>query len=269
MKTPRPEWSPKLSVVTGASGGLGKAFAERLAANGSNLVLTARNQERLRDCADEIAEKYPVSVQAIATDLSLPDSPQNIFEEMNRLGLTADVLINNAGFNVYGRFEDSNLDRELEMLRLQVIATTQLTKLFLRGRDRNQRNKILNVSSLAAFVPGPFVSVHFASRAHLLNFSLALSEEFRGTDVHVTCLCPGPMQTGFFDRAGMTDVRLASNWPLKLLTPSEVGSQGYDAMISGRQMVVPGMRNRLFGLAARLAPFSLRSRFTKWIMDRT
>ena len=124
------------------------------------------------------------------------------------------------------------------------------------------------MSSVAALVPGPFVSVHFATRAHLLSFSLALSEEFRGTDVDVTCLCPGPMRTDFFRRAGMNDVRLASGWPMRSMSPSEVATHGYNAMMRGKRMVIPGNRNRMFAFAADVAPRALKARFTKWIMNR-
>jgi short-subunit dehydrogenase len=268
MATSRSNRSPKLSIVTGASSGLGRALSERLAENGSNLVVVARNQERLEACAREIALKHSVHVEAISADLAQPDAPDKVFDRLQALGSTADVLVNNAGFNVYGRFEDADLDKELEMIRLHVVATTQLTKLFLEARDKNRRNRILNVSSIAGLVPGPFVSVHFATRAHMLSFSLALSEEFKGTDVDVTCLCPGPMKTDFFRRAGMQDVRLASGWPLKTMTASDVAGCGYDAMLSGKRMAIPGRRNRLFAFAADIAPRRFKTRFTEWIMGR-
>ncbi len=259
---------PRLSIVTGASSGLGRAFAERLAINGSDLLLVARDLPRLEECAGLLARTHSVKVETMAADLSCPDAAPNVFARLREMGAAADVLVNNAGFNVYGRFEDSDLDRELEMIRLHSIAVTQLTKLFLRDRDRTRRNRILNVSSIAALVPGPFVSVHFATRAHLLSFSLALSEEFRGTDVDVTCLCPGPMRTDFFRRAGMQDVRLASGWPIATMAPSAVAASGYDAMMRGKRMFVPGRRNRFFALAADMAPRSVKVRFTEWIMSR-
>ncbi|WP_037372388.1 SDR family NAD(P)-dependent oxidoreductase [Salipiger mucosus] len=260
---------PRLAIVTGASSGLGFAFAHRLAREGSDLMLVARNRERLDACAAELATTCGVTVETIAADLSQPETAALVFARLAALGRRADVLVNNAGFNLYGRFEKSDLDREIEMIRLHAIAVTQLSKLFVQARDRSRVNRMVNVASVAALVPGPYVSVHFATRAHLLSFSLALSEEFRGTDVSVTCLCPGPMRSDFFRRAGMTDVRLASGWPMKSMAPSDVATCGYDAMLRGRAMVIPGRRNRIFAVFARIAPRQLRVRFTRWIMGRT
>lgn len=259
---------PRLALVTGASSGLGRAFADRLARAGSDLVLVARNASRLDAAAAQISDASGVNVYPISADLSEPNAAATVFSDMRSLGVTADMLVNNAGFNVYGRFEDSDLEKELEMIRLHTVAVTQLTKAFVQQRDRTHPNRILNVSSVAALVPGPFVSVHFATRAHLLSFSLALSEEFRGSDVSVTCLCPGPMQTEFFQRAGMTDVRLASGWPMQTMHPADVAEEGCRAMLKCRPFIVPGRRNRLFAFAAVMAPRSFRSRFTKWIMGR-
>ncbi|MFY0692156.1 MAG: SDR family oxidoreductase [Paracoccaceae bacterium] len=268
MTAPASTSRPGLAIVTGASRGLGRALSGRLAREGCDLVLVARDLSRLDACATELAQTYGVAVETVSADLSRPEAPAQVFARLAQLGKTADVLINNAGFNVYGRFEVSDLDKELEMIRLHLIATTQLTKFFLQQRDRARRNRILNVSSIAALVPGPFVSVHFATRAHLLNFSLALSEEFRGADVDVTCLCPGPMQTEFFERAGMSRVRLISGWPMKTMTAAEVAQSGYRALMAGKHMVVPGRRNQLLAFAADLAPRALRTRFAKWIMDQ-
>ena len=259
---------PKLAIVTGGSRGLGRALADQLARHGSDLILVARDPSRLEETANQLANAHSIKVEIVPMDLSRLDAPVRVFDVLERQGLVADTLINNAGFNVYGRFEDSDLEQELRMLNLHLVATTQLTKLFLRKRDRGRRNRILNVSSIAALVPGPAVSVHFATRAHLLSFSLALSEEFGGTDVEATCLCPGPMKTEFFERANMSDVRLVSGWPIKSMAPSDVAEIGFNALMSGRPMVIPGWRNRFFAFAADVAPRPLKVRFARWIMDR-
>lgn len=256
-----------LAIVTGASSGIGRSFVDLLAADGYDIVLTARNEGRLRETADELQSMHGANSIVIARDLSDSEAATQIFDVLEREGRVASVLVNNAGFNVYGRFEDTDLDRELEMIRLHLIATTQLTKLFLRRRDRSRENMILNVSSVAALVPGPYVSVHFATRAHALSFSLALSEEFRETDVRVTCLCPGPTRSAFFTRAAMDDVRLASGWPMRLMDAREVALCGYEAMKAGKRMVVPGLRNRVFALAAGIVPRRLATTFTRWIMS--
>jgi short-subunit dehydrogenase len=257
-----------LAIVTGASSGIGRAFVELLAADGHDIALTARDEVRLRETADKLQRIHETNSIVIPQDLSEPEAATRIFEVLEREGRVASILINNAGFNVYGRFEDTDLKRELEMIRLHLIATTQLTKLFLRRRDRSRENMILNVSSVAALVPGPYVSIHFATRAHALSFSLALSEEFNGTDVCVTCLCPGPTRSAFFARAAMDDVRLARGWPMQLMDARDVARCGYEALKAGRRMVVPGVRNKIFALAADIAPRRLATTFTRWIMSR-
>lgn len=260
---------PGLALVTGGTSGIGRAFADLLAAEGYDLLLVARNADRLEDTAQEIRRSQPgTQVQVHAGDLSAPDTAGRIFADLAARGQTVEVLINNAGFNVYGPFEDSDADRELEMISLHVVATTQLAKLFLRQRDRTRPNRMLNVASIAAFVPGPFVSVHFATRAHILSFSLALTEEYRGTDVTVTALCPGPTRSAFFGRASMDTVRLASGWPLPLSDPADVARAGYRAMKAGRGIVVPGAMNRFAAICAKFAPRAVAVRFTRWIMSR-
>ena len=256
------------ALVTGASSGIGKAFAELLAKEGFNLVLTSRSETRLREAQVELESKYAIKVKIIPQDLASPDAPSEIFKVLEREGLIVNVLVNNAGFNVYGRFEETDLEEELQMIRLHIIAMTQLTKLFLKQRARDRNNMILNVASVAALVPGPKVSVHFATRAYTLSFSLALADEFHGTDVSVTCLCPGPTISAFFKRASMTDVRLASGNPIKLMHAKKVAAIGYDALTKGKVLVVPGFRNRVLAFMAKIAPLALTSRFTRWIMDR-
>ena len=259
-----------LALVTGGTSGIGRAFADLLAAEGHDLLLVARNARRLDDTAEAIRQTHPGRrVLVHAGDLSDPDLPARIFADLVARGEIVDVLINNAGFNVYGRFEETDPDREIEMIRLHVEATTRLAKLFLRQRDRTRRNLMLNVASIAAFVPGPFVAVHFATRAHILSFSLALSEEYRGTDVTVTALCPGPTRSAFFGRAAMDRVRLASGWPLPLSDPADVARAGHRAMKAGRTCVVPGAMNRFAAICAKVAPRGLAIRFTRWIMSTT
>lgn len=154
------------------------------------------------------------------------------------------------------------------MINLHIVAVTQITKLFLKQRSRQEENLILNVSAIAGFVPGPQVSVHFATRAHFLNFSLALADETRGSDAHVTCLCPGPTRIAFFERAGMSDVRLARGKPILLMDAKDVARIGYKALKRHAMMVVPGFRNKILPFMAAVAPRSLAIRVTRWLMER-
>ena len=255
------------ALVTGGTSGIGHGFAQELAADGNNLVLIARNSARLEEVKNELEARYSISVLTMSMDLSRPGAPQQIFELLKQKGIVLNVLVNNAGFNVYGKFEESDLEEERKMLHLHIDAVTELTKLFLRQRSRHERNLILNVASIAGLVPGPLVSVHFATRAYILSFSLALSSELQGSDVTITCLCPGPTRSAFFGRAGMENVRLASGKPLKVMDAPVVAAIGYRALKKGKMMVVPGMMNKVLAFMTRIVPRKLTIRITRWFME--
>lgn len=259
---------PAYAIVTGPTSGIGYAFANELAKDGVNLILVSRDEGRLEEVKAELEEKYSVTAKVIRKDLSRPEAPSEIFDVLKQEGLQPNILVNNAGYNVYGRFEESNLEQELKMIQLQIGSLTEMTKLFLRQRDKAAENMILNVASIAGLVPGPRASVHFASRAHVLSFSLAIAEEFRGTDVSVTCLCPGPVRTDFYNRASMVDVRLASGRPIRLMDPETVAAIGYDAMKKRKIMIVAGFHNKVWGFLAKHAPNAIAARFMRWILDR-
>jgi short-subunit dehydrogenase len=258
----------RFALITGATSGIGNGFAHVLARDGIDLVITARNETRLEEVKNELEDKYSINVKIIPRDLANPEVPSEIFEILKREGIILNVLVNNAGFNVYGKFEETDLEEEIKMIRLHVVAVTQMTKLFLRQRSRQVENMILNVSSIAGLVPGPLVSVHFATRAYILSFSLALSNELQGSDAHVTCLCPGPIKSAFFGRAGMSDVRLASGKPIKLMDAETVAAIGYDALKKRKVVVVPGYRNKILAFMATVAPRAIAIRFTRWLMER-
>ena len=258
----------RYGLVTGATSGIGYAFAIELARDGMNVVITARDEARLREVKDDLEANYKIKVKTISRDLANREAPAEIFEILKREEIILSVLVNNAGFNVHGMFEFTDLDAELRMMDLHMIAVTQLTKLFLQQRSKEEENLILNVSSIAGFVPGPRVSVHFATRAYILSFTLALNDEMRGSDVHVTCLCPGPTKSAFFERAGMSDVRLASGKPIKLMDAQDVAKIGYKALKRRKTMVVPGYRNKILAFLAAFAPRGMAIGVTRWLMDR-
>lgn len=258
----------RFALITGATSGIGNGFAHVLARDGINLVITARNETRLEQVRNELQDRYSVEVKIIPRDLANPEAPAEIFEFLEQEGIILDLLVNNAGFNVYGKFEESDLEQEIQMIGLHIVAVTQLTKLFLRQRSRRVENMILNVSSIAGLVPGPLVSVHFATRAYILSFSRALANELQGSDAHVTCLCPGPIKSAFFGRAGMSDVRLASGKPLKLMDAETVAAIGYDALKRQKVVVVPGYRNKIIAFMASVVPPAIATRLTRWLMER-
>jgi hypothetical protein len=248
---------------------MGREFAHLFAEDGWNLVLTARDKARLGAVKVEAEECYGVRAIVLARDLADPAAPAGIFAALDQKGIAVSALVNDAGFNVYGPFEVTDLEQELEMIQVHVTALTHLTKLFLHQRPARTPAIILNVSSIAAFAPGPNVSVHFATRAYVLSFSEALARELAGTGVSVTCLCPRPTRSAFFGRAGMENVRLATGWPLRLMDARAVAEVGYAAMKKRQVVAIPGLQNKVIALFARHVPRALAIRISGWLMART
>jgi short-subunit dehydrogenase len=259
----------RYALITGASSGIGYEFAVLFARDGTNLVITARNKAKLDAVKAEIEREYQVKVRIMARDLADPEAPQEIFHELEEAGIHVKALVNNAGFNVYGLFAESDLEKEIEMIQVHITSLTHLTKLFLSKMLEDESGRILNVSSIAALAPGPLVSVHFASRAYVLHFSEALANELLGTGVTVTCLCPGPTESDFFKRAGMESVRLATGWPVRLMDARKAAEAGYKGLMRGKPVVIPGFRNRSLAFIARVAPRRMVVGFTRWLMSRT
>ena len=245
-----------LALVTGASSGIGRDMARELSRRGYDLIITARR----RDWLEELAEKLPTRVRVIEMDLSRADNCRRLHE------LTAeepvDVLINNAGFGVFGAFEESDLERELEMLDINIRCTHILTKLFLPDFKRRNKGHILNVASSAAFLPGPLLSSYYASKAYVLRLSEAISEELRraGSQVKISVLCPGPVRTEFNDVAGV-------RFSIRGLPSPSVAEYAIERMLRGRLVIVPGLDMKLAHLGAHLAPDQLLLRIC-WHMQK-
>ncbi|HEX4146227.1 MAG TPA: SDR family oxidoreductase [Pirellulales bacterium] len=249
----------KTALVTGASGGIGKSIAEQFAKDGVHLILAARSLDRLEAIAAGWQAKYGVVVTPLQSDLSQTDGAQKLFDAVVARGLRIDYLVNNAGVGVFGLFRTARLDEIVSMLTLNMVSLTVLTKLFL-DQIVAARGKIMNVASMAAFVPGPFMANYFATKAYVLSFSEALEYELRGTGVTVTTLCPGVTQSGFFDSAHMNESGLVKNF--KLPTADEVAQAGYRAMQRGRGVYVAGLLNRLVVFGVRFVPRGLVTRIS-------
>jgi short-subunit dehydrogenase len=198
----------KAALITGASGGIGYELALLFARDGFDCIVVARSRDKLSELATRLESEFRVKTLVIAKDLSRPTAVDEIYEEVTAASKQVDVLVNNAGFPVFGLFVETDLQVELEMLQVNVIALTALTKLFLKGMIERRAGRILNLASTAAFVPGPLMAVYYASKAYVLSFSEALANELRGTGVTVTVLAPGPTRTGFQKRGVMEDSRL-------------------------------------------------------------
>jgi short-subunit dehydrogenase len=240
-----------LALVTGASGGIGEELARILARHGYDLVLVARSADKLAALAERLELDHGIQVRAIAKDLARPDAAAEIHEWLAAEGLTVDVLVNNAGMGLLGKFAEIGIEGDVEMLRLNVEAPTLLTRLLLPSMLERGSGRILNLASTAGFQPGPLMAVYFATKAYMLSFSEALANEVAGTGVTVTALCPGPTETGFSSHAGSEQSRLFQGATMDARTVAEAG---YAALMAGKPVVIPGARNRLLAFGVRLAP---------------
>jgi uncharacterized protein len=256
----------KTALITGASGGIGYELALLFARDGYDCILIARSQDKLRDLAARLEREHGVKTMVIAKDLSKASAVDEIYEEITAAGLAVDVLVNNAGFPVFGLFVETDLQTELEMLQINVMALTALTKLLLKGMVERRAGRILNLASTAAFLPGPLMAVYYASKAYVLSFSQALSNELRGTGVTVTALSPGPTRTGFQKRGAMEDSRLVQG---NIADAASVALAGYRGMMSGKTIVIPGFSNKLIPWVVRLSPRGVVTRVVRGMQERT
>ena len=195
------------ALITGASSGIGLDLAHLMAPD-FDLIITARSQSELEKIALELQAAHGNHVHVIPADLTLPQAPQEIFSEIERRGLPVDVLINNAGFGLYGHFSQSDLKASMGMIEVNIAALTAMTRLALPGMIERKRGKIMNVASTAGFQPGPLMAVYYATKAYVIMFSEAIANELKGSGVSVTCLCPGATATEFARRANMEESRL-------------------------------------------------------------
>jgi len=239
------------ALITGASGVIGKAIAEQFARDGVDLVITARSLNTLQSLSAEWSKKYGVQVTVHASDLAQPGAAQALADTLISQGILIDYLVNNAGYGVYGLFQDSRLEDELAMMTVNMTSLTVLTKRFL-PQILKRKGKIMNVASTAGFQPGPYMAVYYATKAYVLSFTEALASELTGTGVTVTALCPGPTRSGFQDKAAMNDSALVKG--KRLATADEVGRAGYRAMIAGKRVFVPGLMNKLLVQTLRFTP---------------
>jgi short-subunit dehydrogenase len=247
----------RTALITGASQGIGLEFARICAREGYDLVLVARDKTRLKEIAQELARKEHVEVKVIGLDLSKNDSVERLAKEFAKNTIEIDLLINNAGFGNLGEFTSTDLEKEHRMIQLNIVALTDLTKFFAKEMVKRKSGTILNVSSVAAFLPGPYMSVYYATKAYVLSLSLALAKEVEEHGVSVTTLCPGPTKSEFQQRAGMKNALLFKSG---MMDADEVAWAGYRGAMLGRKLVVPGIHNKLSVFLIRFAPRSLLMR---------
>ena len=242
------EASRPLAVVTGASSGIGRELARELARDGHDLVLTARREAPMQALAAEL-ERHGAAAAVIAADLSRPGAAACLTAEIEGRGLRVDVLINNAGLGGIGRFDRVDPQRIGEMLSVNIVALTELSRFLLPGMVARRRGRIMLVGSIAGFLPGPGMAVYFAAKAYVLSFGEALAQELRGTGVSVTTLCPGGTATEFFAVAGSEHGVARA-----MMSAAEVARIGYRGLKAGRRVVVAGLHNQMLAMGSRYAP---------------
>lgn len=261
----------KTALITGASSGIGRELARIFAREGYDLALVARSQDKLESVCAELVQVYRVGARWLAKDLAGPNAAAEIAAWLGKEGLTVDVLVNNAGTQVYGLFHEVEEARTMDLLQVNMLALTQLTRRLLPGMLARGEGCILNLGSTGSYAPSPLNAAYCASKAYVLSFSQGLAAELVGTGVTVTALCPGATASEFANRHGMEDVRYFRG----AMSPQKVAEAGYRALMSGRREVVPGLGNRLQVLAYRvmmvffpLVPMRLFSRIARYVMGR-
>ncbi|CCJ07229.1 SDR family oxidoreductase [Methylocystis sp. SC2] len=245
-----------VTVITGASDGIGAALARVFAANGHELALVARRGERLEALADEIAANGAVRPLPVELDVATEGAADALSARLAEAGAAPQFLVNNAGFGLLGRAIDLDAAEQLAMLDLNTRALTALTLRFLPSIVA-AKGGVLNVASVAAFMPGPGFAVYYATKAYVRSLSEALSQELKPLGVKVACLCPGPVQTGFQARAGLDFSGMMGAMKPAMLPAAEVARQGYEGLMAGKRIIVPGLVNRMFVWGSAAAPRAL------------
>ncbi len=227
----------KTALITGASSGIGKEFAKIHAEKGGDLIVVARSENKLNELKKELEETYKINVFVIQKDLTKPNAPKEIYEEIQNAGLKVDYLINNAGFGGLGKFNERKLEQDLAMINLNISALTALTHYFLQDFVKNNEGKILNVSSTASLMPGPLQAVYYATKAYVTFFSNAIAEELHDTNITVTNLMPGATETQFGKVSGMDKTEMFK----KPVSARSVAKDGYKGMLNGKLDVISGL----------------------------
>lgn len=254
------------TLITGASSGIGWELAHVFASHKHNLILVARSEDKLKELKKDLEGRYQIQAQVIASDLSKTEAAQNLYQFIQSQNWSVDILVNNAGLGHHGEFAKSALNKQREMIQVNVMALTELTHLFLPAMMTNKNGKILNVASTAAFQPGPLMSVYYATKSYVLSFTEGLYEELKGSGVTVTALCPGPTQSGFQAAANMTDMPLFDAAPIP--TSRDVALYGYKALMQGKLVAIHGTVNKIMASSVRFVPRAVTRKLVKKLQEK-
>lgn len=240
------------ALISGASSGIGLELSHIHAQNGDNVVLVARSEGKLNELKSNLESEYGIQAYVIVKDLSLPDAPKDVYDELASQTIDIEYLINNAGFGDFGLFHETDWNKEATMIDLNMRSLTHMTKLFSRDMIQRGSGKIMNVASTASFQPGPLMSVYYATKHYVLAFSEGIANEMKDYGVSVTALCPGPTESGFQSTAEMGSSRLVNTFSLP--TAKEVAAYGYKSMMKGKTVAIHGFMNKLMAQSVRFTP---------------
>jgi short-subunit dehydrogenase len=254
------------ALITGASGGIGYELANLFAKNGHDLVLVARNADKLKEIAEDLQVKYRNTVHIVPMNLSNADTPNELYYYLERNSIQVAYLVNNAGFGTHGKFSEIELQEQLDLVQLNITTLTHLSRLFIPGMLKRKYGGILNIASTAAFQPGPLMATYYASKSYVLFLSEALASEMKGTGVWVTALCPGPTATGFQQRAGIEKTTLVKKTGM-MMDVEKVAKIGYHGFMKKKSLIIPGVVNRVFAQGIRFSPRKLTREIVKFLHD--
>jgi uncharacterized protein len=257
--------SMNTALITGASLGIGLEMAKHAASLGHNLVLVARNEQKLQALASEIKQQYKVDVTIIAADLSDMTQVQMVYDTCKKESISVDMLINNAGFGDFGMFAESDWNKTNQMIQLNITSLTMMCRLFIPDMKMRKSGYVLNVASTAAFQPGPTMAVYYATKSYVLHFTEAIYNELQGSGVSITCLCPGATESGFQAAAAMENSALVKG--KKLPTAKDVAVFGYNAMLAKKMTVINGFMNYLQANSIRFTPRKLVLKVVRMMQD--
>lgn len=241
----------KVALITGASSGIGMDLAEEFASDKKDLVLVARREDRLKKLADRLSRIYGIKVYNIFQDLSEPGAAVSIINKIESKGLKIHTLVNNAGTQVYGKHQDTDLSAEMAMIQINLIALTELTKLSIKHMKSLEEGHILNVGSTGSFAPGPFDAIYQATKAYVLFYSEGIAVDLKGTGINVSVLCPGATKSEFSTKANMNDVFI---FKYMAMSSKKVAKAGYRGMLRRQRVIVPGLINKLIVFSVRVFP---------------
>ena len=251
-------------LITGASSGIGMELAKLFARDGSDLVLVARREDQLKQLSEKLKAEHNINVYVLPKDLSESSAPEEIFDHLNKENIVIDALVNNAGFGSKGTIAHLDAEQQLDMIQVNVMALTHLTRLFLPGIIERGYGGILNIGSLAGFQPGPHLAVYCATKAYVLSFTEALAEEIRNPNIKISCLAPGPVRTEFGKKSKLDDSLL---FRVSLFNVNPVAKAAYEGFKRGETLIIPGFKAKIALFLNRLTPRILVRKTAKILIN--